>query len=105
MFGTRKKLKIAMQNQKLLHEELEEKRQLDIERQKEIRKLTKENEMLNEKCEKLKENVRKEVENNKKLSNVIAVMEDEVTEKKKEIKNLKSLCTKNNIDYKKKGTK
>lgn len=105
MFGTRKKLKIAMQNQKLLHEELEEKRQLDIERQKEIRKLTKENEMLNEKCEKLKENVRKEVENNKTLSNVIAVMEDEVTEKKKEIKNLKSLCTKNNIDYKKKGTK
>lgn len=105
MFGTRKKLKIAMQNQKLLHEELEEKRQLDIERQKEIRKLTRENEMLNEKCEKLKENVRKEVENNKTLSNVIAVMEDEVTEKKKEIKNLKSLCTKNNIDYKKKGTK
>lgn len=103
MFGTRKKLKIAMQNQKLLHEELEEKRQLDIERQKEIRKLTKENEMLNEKCEKLKENVRKEVENNKTLSNVIAIMEDEVDEKKKEIKNLKSLCTKNNIDYKKKN--
>ena len=105
MFGTRKKLKIAMENQKLLYEELEEKRQLDVERQKEIRKLTKENEMLNEKCEKLKENVRKEVENNKTLSNVIAVMEDEVTEKKKEIKNLKSLCTKNGIDYKKKGTK
>lgn len=105
MFGTRKKLKIAMENQKLLYEELEEKRQLDVERQKEIRKLTKENEMLNEKCEKLKENVRKEVENNKTLSNVIAVMEDEVTEKKKEIKNLKSLCTKNKIDYKKKGTK
>lgn len=105
MFGTRKKLKIAMENQRLLYEELDEKRLLDIERQKEIRKLTKENEMLNEKCEKLKENVRKEVENNKTLSNVIAVMEDEVTEKKKEIKNLKSLCTKNNIDYKKKGTK
>lgn len=103
MFGTRKKLRIAMENQKLLYEELEEKRQLDIERQKEIRKLTKEIEMLNEKCEKLKENVRKEVENNKTLSNVIAVMEDEVTEKKKEIKNLKSLCTKNNIDYKKKN--
>lgn len=103
MFGTRKKLKIAMENQKLLYEELEEKRQLDIERQKEIRKLTKENEMLNDKCEKLKENVRKEVENNKTLSNVIAVMEDEVTERKKEIKNLKSLCTKNKIDYKKKN--
>ena len=105
MFGTRKKLKIAMENQKLLYEELEEKRRLDIERQKEIRKLTKENEMLNDKCEKLKENVRKEVENNKTLSNVIAVMEDEVTEKKKEIKNLKRLCTTNGIDYKKKGTK
>lgn len=103
MFGTRKKLKIAMENQKLLYEELEEKRRLDIERQKEIRKLTKENEMLNDKCEKLKENVRKEVENNKTLSNVIAVMEDEVTERKKEIKNLKSLCTKNKIDYKKKN--
>ena len=103
MFGTRKKLKIAMENQKLLYEELEEKRQLDIERQKEIRKLTKENEMLNEKCEKLKENVRKEVEANVTLNNVIAIMEDEVAEKKKEIKNLKSLCTKNKIDYKKKN--
>ena len=101
MFGTRKKLKIAMQNQKLLHEELEEKRQLDIERQKEIRKLQQENKMLTEKCEKLKENVRKEVETNVKLNNVIAIMEDEVSEKKKEIKNLKSLCTKNKIDYKK----
>jgi translation initiation factor 2B subunit (eIF-2B alpha/beta/delta family) len=105
MFGTRKKLKIAMENQKLLYEELEEKRQLDVERQKEIRKLQQENKMLTEKCEKLKENVRKEVETNVTLNNVIAIMEDEVAEKKKEIKNLKSLCTKNKIDYKKKGTK
>ena len=103
MFGTRKKLKIAMENQKLLYEELEEKRQLDIERQKEIKKLQQENKMLTEKCEKLKENVRKEVETNVKLNNVIAIMEDEYTEKKKEIKNLKRLCTKNKIDYKKKG--
>lgn len=105
MFGTRKKLRIAMENQKLLYEELEEKRQLDVERQKEIRKLQQENKMLTEKCEKLKENVRKEVETNVTLNNVIAIMEDEVSEKKKEIKNLKSLCTKNKIDYKKKGTK
>lgn len=105
MFGTRKKLKIAMENQKLLYEELEEKRQLDIERQKEIRNLRNENQKLVEKCEKLKENVRKEVEANVTLNNVIAIMEDEVAEKKKEIKNLKSLCTKNGIDYKKKGTK
>ena len=103
MFGTRKKLKIAMENQKLLYEELEEKRQLDIERQKEIRSLRNENLKLMEKCEKLKENVRKEVENNVTLNNVIAIMEDEVSEKKKEIKNLKSLCTKNKIDYKKKN--
>jgi translation initiation factor 2B subunit (eIF-2B alpha/beta/delta family) len=105
MFGTRKKLKIAMENQKLLYEELEEKRQLDVERQKEIRKLQQENKTLTEKCEKLKENVRKEAETNVTLNNVIAIMEDEVAEKKKEIKNLKSLCTKNGIDYKKKGTK
>ena len=103
MFGTRKKLRIAMENQKLLYEELEEKRQLDIERQKEIRKLQQENKILTEKCEKLKENVRKEVETNVKLNNVIAIMEDEYAEKKKEIKNLKRLCTKNKIDYKKKG--
>ncbi len=103
MFGTRKKLKIAMENQRLLYEELEEKRQLDVERQKEIRKLQQENKMLTEKCEKLKENVRKEVETNVTLNNVIAIMEDEVAEKKKEIKNLKSLCTKNKIDYKKKN--
>ena len=76
MFGTRKKLKIAMENQKLLYEELEEKRQLDIERQKEIKKLQQENKMLTEKCEKLKENVRKEVETNVKLNNVIAIMEE-----------------------------
>ena len=105
MFGTRKKLKIAMENQKLLYEELEEKRQLDVERQKEIRKLQQENKTLVEKCEKLKENVRKEVDTNVSLNNVIAIMKDEVTEKKKEIKNLKRLCTTNNIDYKKKGTK
>ena len=105
MFGTRKKLKIAMENQKLLYEELEEKRQLDVERQKEIRKLQQENKMLKEKCEKLKENVRKEVDTNVALNNVIAIMEDEYAEKKKEIKNLKRLCTKNKIDYKKKGTK
>jgi len=103
MFGTRKKLKIAMENQKLLYEELEEKRQLDIERQKEIRSLRNENQKLMEKCEKLKENVRKEVDTNVTLNNVIAIMEDEVAEKKKEIKNLKSLCTKNKIDYKKKN--
>lgn len=103
MFGTRKKLKIAMENQKLLYEELEEKRQLDVERQKEIRKLQQENKTLVEKCEKLKENVRKEVDTNVTLNNVIAIMEDEVAEKKKEIKNLKSLCTKNKIDYKKKN--
>lgn len=105
MFGTRKKLRIAMENQKLLYEELEEKRQLDIERQKEIRSLRNENQKLIEKCEKLKENVRKEVENNVTLNNVIAIMEDENAEKKKEIKNLKRLCTTNGIDYKKKGTK
>ena len=103
MFGTRKKLRIAMENQKLLYEELEERRQLDVERQKEIRSLRNENLKLMEKCEKLKENVRKEVETNVTLNNVIAIMEDEVTEKKKEIKNLKSLCTKNGIDYKKKN--
>lgn len=102
MFGTRKKLRIAMENQKLLYEELEEKRQLDIERQKEIRSLRNENLKLMEKCEKLKENVRKEVENNVTLNNVIAIMEDENAEKKKEIANFKRLCTKNKIDYKKK---
>lgn len=105
MFGTRKKLRIAMENQKLLYEELEEKRQLDVERQKEIRKLQQENKTLTEKCEKLKENVRKEVDTNVSLNNVIAVLDDEISEKKKEIANLKRLCTTNNIDYKKKGTK
>lgn len=102
MFGTRKKLKIAMENQKLLYEELEKKRQLDIERQKEIRKLQQENKTLTEKCEKLKENVRKEVDTNVSLNNVIAVLEDEISEKKKEITKFKRLCTKNKIDYKKK---
>ena len=105
MFGTRKKLKIAMENQKLFYEELEEKRQLDVERQKEIRKLQQENKMLTEKCEKLKENVRKEVDTNVSLNNVIAVLENEISEKKKEIANFKRLCTKNEIDYKKKGNK
>lgn len=103
MFGTRKKLRIAMENQKLLCEELEEKRQLDVERQKEIRKLQQENKTLTEKCEKLKENVRKEVDTNVSLNNVIAVLEDEISEKKKEIANFKRLCTKNKIDYKKKN--
>ena len=67
MFGTRKKLRIAMENQKLLCEELEEKRQLDVERQKEIRKLQQENKTLTEKCEKLK----KLEETNIKLGNQI----------------------------------
>ena len=103
MFGTRKKLKIAMENQKLLYEELEEKRQLDVERQKEIRKLQQENKMLTEKCEKLKENVRKEFDTNVSLNNIIAIMEDEVAEKKKEIANFKRLCSRNGINYKKKN--
>lgn len=103
MFGTRKKLKIAMENQKLLYDELEEKRQLDIERQKEIRSLKNENQKLMEKCEKLKENVRKEVDTNVTLNNVIALMEDEIGEKKKEIANFKRLCSRNGINYKKKN--
>lgn len=91
MFGTRKKLKIAMENQKMLYKELEKRKKLDIERQGEIIKL--------------KGILAKEANNNVELSHKILILEAEKIKDKKEIANLKRLCSRNGIDYKKKGNK
>ena len=91
MFGTRKKLKIAMENQKLLYKELEERKKLDIRRQEKIREL--------------KEILAKEANNNVELSHKILILEAEKMKDKKEIANLKRLCSRNGINYKKKGNK
>lgn len=98
MFKTRKNLKIAMENNKVLYEQLEEKRKLDIERQKEIVKLRNE-------IEALKHNIREYVEINKGLGLICEKLGFEKDDLKKECANLKRLCTKNNVDYKKKGDK
>lgn len=45
------------------------------------------------------------VDINRELNNTIALMEEELTECKKEIRKLKTLCTKNKIDYKSKKEK
>ena len=91
IFGTRKKLKIAMENQKLLYKELEERKKLDIRRQEKIREL--------------KEIISKEANNNVELNQKILILEDEKMKDKKEIANLKRLCSRNGINYKKKGNK
>ena len=75
----------------MLYKELEERKKLDIRRQEEIREL--------------KEILAKEANDNIELSHKILILESEKIKDKKEIANLKRLCSKNGINYKKKGNK
>ena len=63
--------------------------------------LFKRNTELNKFCIELQQQVSKLNNTNKDLMNQIMILDDKLVEKKKECKKLKTLLTKNNIEYKK----
>ena len=105
MFKTRKNLRIAIENNKVLYEQLEEKRKLDVERQKQIVKLRNQISKNEHQIELLKTTIRELEEINRMLGNGSEKLALDLESKTKECANLKRLCTKNGVEYKKKGEK